>query len=122
MSNTICQQTISTGLASLAPRLGSGVRLSNLQSVIRKGLARLKGFEPLTHSLEGCCSIHLSYRRIQLRIADFGLKRRSERIPNPQLNWSGREDLNLRLSAPKADALPGCATPRIMPQLHTPDA
>jgi hypothetical protein len=26
--------------------------------------------------------------------------------------WSGREDLNLRLSAPKADALPGCATPR----------
>ena len=27
-------------------------------------MARLKGFEPLTHSLEGCCSIHLSYRRI----------------------------------------------------------
>ena len=26
--------------------------------------------------------------------------------------WSGREDLNLRHSAPKADALPGCATPR----------
>ena len=26
-------------------------------------MARLKGFEPLTHSLEGCCSIHLSYRR-----------------------------------------------------------
>ena len=25
---------------------------------------------------------------------------------------SGREDLNLRPSAPKADALPGCATPR----------
>ena len=27
-------------------------------------LARLKGFEPLTHGLEGRCSILLSYRRI----------------------------------------------------------
>ena len=26
-------------------------------------LARLKGLEPLTHCLEGSCSIHLSYRR-----------------------------------------------------------
>ena len=26
-------------------------------------LARLKGFEPLTHCLEGSCSILLSYRR-----------------------------------------------------------
>src|SRR3970040_1497856 len=26
-------------------------------------MARLKGFEPLTRSLEGCCSIQLSYRR-----------------------------------------------------------
>src|SRR5918994_3114027 len=30
----------------------------------------------------------------------------------PQNSWSGREDLNLRPSAPKADALPDCATPR----------
>ncbi len=30
----------------------------------------------------------------------------------PAFSWSGREDLNLRHSAPKADALPGCATPR----------
>ena len=28
------------------------------------------------------------------------------------LKWSGRRDLNPRLSAPKADALPDCATPR----------
>lgn len=27
-------------------------------------------------------------------------------------NWSGRQDSNLRPSAPKADALPDCATPR----------
>jgi hypothetical protein len=26
--------------------------------------------------------------------------------------WSGRQDSNLRPSAPKADALPSCATPR----------
>ena len=29
------------------------------------------------------------------------------------LIWSGRQDLNLRPSAPKADALPDCATPRL---------
>ena len=27
--------------------------------------------------------------------------------------WSGRENLNLRHPAPKAGALPGCATPRL---------
>ena len=27
-------------------------------------VVRLKGFEPLTHCLEGSCSIQLSYRRI----------------------------------------------------------
>ena len=30
-----------------------------------------------------------------------------------QVVWSGREDLNLRHPAPKAGALPGCATPRL---------
>src|SRR5687767_11202251 len=34
-----------------------------------------------------------------------------------ELEWSGREDLNLRHPAPKAGALPGCATPR---QSHYP--
>ena len=29
-------------------------------------------------------------------------------------SWSGREDLNLRHLAPKASALPDCATPRKM--------
>src|SRR6185437_11587338 len=31
-----------------------------------------------------------------------------------QVIWSGREDLNLRPPAPKAGALPGCATPRLL--------
>ena len=28
-------------------------------------MVRLTGFEPMAHSLEGCCSIQLSYRRNQ---------------------------------------------------------
>src|SRR3569833_863123 len=32
--------------------------------------------------------------------------------PKVRAEWSGRQDSNLRPSAPKADALPGCATPR----------
>ena len=31
---------------------------------LKKTMARLKGLEPLTHCLEGSCSIHLSYRRL----------------------------------------------------------
>jgi hypothetical protein len=30
----------------------------------------------------------------------------------PSRPWSGRQDLNLRPPAPKAGALPNCATPR----------
>ncbi len=36
------------------------------------------------------------------------------------ISRSGREDLNLRHSAPKADALPGCATPRRRGTIHRP--
>src|SRR5579875_1494590 len=52
-------------------------------------VARQAGFEPTTRGLEGRCSILLSYWR-----------------------ESGRADLNGRPPAPKAGALPGCATPR----------
>jgi hypothetical protein len=31
---------------------------------------------------------------------------------NPNFDWSGQQDSNLRPSAPKADALPDCAIPR----------
>ena len=51
---------------------GTTIRCSNQLSythhmnlLLTKGaMARLKGLEPLTHCLEGSCSIHLSYRRI----------------------------------------------------------
>ena len=42
----------------------------------------------------------------------------SEQKLNDLQSWSGREDLNLRHSAPKADALPGCATPRSRLFIH----
>ena len=40
-------------------------------------------------------------------------KRAYEHYVNPFFYWSGRSDLNTRHPAPKAGALPGCATPRI---------
>ena len=53
-------------------------------------MARLAGLEPATPSLEGWCSIRLSYKR----------------------KWSGWRDSNPRHPAPKAGALPNCATSR----------
>ena len=35
-----------------------------------------------------------------------------QRLDNSEEVWSGRLDLNQRLPAPEAGALPGCATPR----------
>lgn len=56
-----------------------------------------RGLEPRTQGVEVPCSIQLSYwHKI----------------------WSEREDLNLRHPAPKAGALPGCATLRKKSQ-HT---
>ena len=59
-------------------------------------MARSAGLEPATLGLEGRCSIRLSYERKFI----------------PIKKWSGQTDSNRRPSAPKADALPGCAMPR----------
>jgi hypothetical protein len=40
-------------------------------------------------------------------------KRGCGKSVTPRIDWSGRQDLNLRHHAPKACALPGCATPRL---------
>ena len=69
------------------------------------GVACPAGIEPATHSLEGCCSIQLSYGQI-----------RDSKGPERAFvffEWSERRDSNSRPSAPKADALPGCATLRL---------
>ena len=46
----------------------SRLRESEGQAACPDDVARLKGLEPLTHCLEGSCSIHLSYRRIMERV------------------------------------------------------
>ena len=40
------------------------LRKRSRRNTATKRMARLKGLEPLTHCLEGSCSIHLSYRRV----------------------------------------------------------
>ena len=57
------------------------------------------GIEPVTPSLEGWCSIRLSY----------GHESQNGHYKN---NWSGWRDLNSRHPGPKPGALPDYATPR----------
>src|SRR4249920_382250 len=88
-----------TGLEPATP--GATVQCSTIElhpPRVGANLARLEGVEPPTGGLEIRCSIQLSYRRSR-KSGGAGAK-------------SGREDLNLRPPAPKAGALPGCATPR----------
>ena len=67
MSKVMTSQTLRFAQSDGALLPGSLLsELKTLNFTTRNSeMARLKGFEPLTHSLEGCCSIHLSYRRIE---------------------------------------------------------
>ena len=51
-------------------------------------------------------------RRPMLYPVELRARRRFDLGRATRRDWSGRRDLNPRPSAPKADALPGCATPR----------
>ena len=72
--------------------------------------ARQEGVEPPTHSLEGCCSIHLSYWRFTASCSL--LQHLTPATAGPKSRQSGRPDSNRRPPAPKAGAIPGYATPR----------
>ena len=64
-------------------------------------MVRPAGLEPATIRLEGGCSIQLSYGRVlDLIVTVF--------------KWSEWRDSNPRHLAPKASALPDCATLRIL--------
>jgi hypothetical protein len=71
-------------------------------------MASPTGLEPVTPNLEGSCSILMSYGLL--------LYRPENKIARDwlwlKIGWSAYKDSNLGPPAPKAGALPGCATRR----------
>jgi hypothetical protein len=52
--------------------------------IVLRSVARLEGLEPPAHSLEGCCSIRLSYRRLEEFLPFYrGLVNRKDRLATP---------------------------------------
>jgi hypothetical protein len=83
------------GIRSLSPELQAPIARSGAHAPLRARAG--EGNRTPIASLEGWSStIELHPREVPARGS----------------SWSGREDLNLRPPAPKAGALPGCATPR----------
>src|SRR5882762_9665468 len=84
--------------------IGSFLSFAGVVSTFGKSteLARPAGVEPTTPSLEGWCSIQFELRA---RVRRCRLGGGCRKI------WSGWRDLNSRHLAPKASALPDCATP-----------
>ena len=79
--------------------------------IVNNYMASAQGFEPRTHSLEGCCSIQLSYAPIVgaddgNRTHAISLEGWSSTIELHPQNWSGRRDSNSRPSPWQGDALP----------------
>jgi|SRR4051794_6839142 hypothetical protein len=77
------------------------------------------GLEPPTSRLSGVRSNQLSYGPFgagegnrTLATSLEGWSSTIELHPHFLFKWSGRQDLNLRPSGPKPDALPSCATSR----------
>jgi hypothetical protein len=72
-----------------------------------------EGIEPPTHSLEGCCSIQLSYGQSLIRnFRNYKENRPANQWIAGRVNWSEYKDSNLGPPGPKPGALPGCATLR----------
>jgi hypothetical protein len=81
-------------------------------------LVGARGFEPPTPcaQVEPVCGRERGTSRAGVRGRNPERSRRSPHSAREE-GWSGRLDLNQRPPAPKAGALPGCATPRHSPGL-----
>jgi hypothetical protein len=114
----LCSPALKPSLIELKVR--PGISLSWARRHRNKWLASVILDSARGKAAEGCgCSMQWSGRRDSnlSRFAGVGARRRNadterSEVEGPILGWSGRRDSNPRPSAPKADALPDCATPR----------
>ena len=95
---------------ALSPRSHSEVGRSPTRSTTHLGVASNRAWlrQPPVSLPTAPCAVSA----IPLGGSIHRLFPTKKRGPTAPFSWSGREDSNLRPSAPKADALPGCATPR----------
>ena len=108
------------GLREARPARGGRIRASSTsRSSVEPSFRWLTGFlADMTGSLEFALRSRRSATRSSPDSASSpGARRKARSWPalteiTAGVKWSGRQDSNLRPSAPKADALPGCATPR----------